>query len=56
MVIIQVREDGICIPHYYKKRRGTCQVRNQGTGIPERRNKASPRLFGMSIAQVSSSF
>lgn len=34
-----------------KRRRGTRQVRNGGTGIPKKRNKASPRLYGMSIAQ-----
>lgn len=34
-----------------KRRRGTYQVRDRGTGIPDNRNKASPRLYGMSIAQ-----
>ena len=34
-----------------KRRHGTRQVRGRGTGIPDNRNKASPYLYGMSIAQ-----
>ena len=34
-----------------KKKTWNPPVRTGGTGIPEKRNKASPRLYGMSIAQ-----